>query len=646
MRVISLTRWHDARRREDGAIAIMAALLTTVLLIATAMVLDFGLVRLDRQQVKTETDAAVMAGIAAGDNGSGQFFPFRAVCSALSYLQADGPFAGLPADICSSSALAATSSTVCSTDPSTHATYAQDTTSGGVKYHVIIQSPYSTTASGWTVEGLSTLAGDQSTQGGCDQLGVEVYEARPPGLGSLATTSDLHFGVRSAARAFVGGNDMIAPALILLERTACSALTVGSAGAGTATFIAVHGTAGTPGSIHLDSSATGAGCGSGSNQQLIQGKQNDGVVAYGSPAPTGSPGVISAVAAATGVTSGTIYDALTNVYGTTSTSGTGVDKDPVAGRQLVGRTPIDIRYRLGVRAAISAVAGTWGNSTGWTVAGCNPTAAQLAVTTKLWIDCTGNSGISLSNVTIQAANIYFNGFIKGGSVSMPNATQVQISNTSAGGGTINANAINLSNNTGFCVRSTCGTTAADNCSSSATLAQARVFVRQGGVNASGGVLRLCNATMLLLGNDTTSGCVPATDGTAPTATPCSGTAGNSTISVTGQTVFDWTAPNAYAGAIPVASQIAAWANLEDLALWSESAGLYKFSGGGGMNTVGVYMVPNGSPVNVGGGSSQTLVNAQYIARTFSVSGGGTLSMTTDPQNAVTIPAVTGHLLIR
>jgi hypothetical protein len=98
--------------------------------------------------------------------------------------------------------------------------------------------------------------------------------------------------------------------------------------------------------------------------------------------------------------------------------------------------------------------------------------------------------------------------------------------------------------------------------------------------------------------------------------------------------------------VPEANQATAYANLEDLAMWSEAAGFFKFAGGGGMNTVGVYMVPNGSPVSVGGGSNQTLTNAQYIARTFAVSGGGTLTLTTDPKNAVNIPTITGFVLVR
>ena len=645
-----LTRAPRLRRRETGAVAILAAVSMTALLVVVAMVLDFGLVRVDRQKVKSLADSTAMSGIVAGDAGTGEVYTYRAVCGALSYLKSHDAFAALPADMCTSASLTANSSVRCTGTASTHVAYDHELVSGPVTYRVIIKSPYVLSEGSWSEESMSTLSGDQSTMDGCDQVGVIITQKRKPGLGSIATDGDLAFAMRSASRALVSGQDSLAPALILLERTACSALTVGSAGGGSGTYIQVHGSGATPGSIHLDSVASGADCGSGSNQQLIQGKQNDGVVAYGSVSPAGTAGVITSAAVRKGVAANIVYDNLNQVYGTTSTSGTGASKIAVSGRDAVGRMPVDKRYRASVRTAISSASSVWGSSAGWTVAGCNPGAAALAVTTKLWIDCTGSSGITLNDKTIQASEVYFNGFVKNGKVAMPNATRVYVSNTASGGAAISSAALSLGNTNGFCIRSTCGTATTDKCSTTSTTNRARLFIRQGNIDATGGTLRLCNTTAFLLGGNTTTGCVPSTDGpepvgNPPTTIPC-GTAGNSTLSVTGGATFDWTAPNEYATGIPTANQPTAYGNFEDLALWSESAGSYKFSGGGGMNTVGVYMVPNGSPVNVGGGSSQTLTNAQYVARTFSVTGGGTLSLTTDPKNAVTIPTINGYVLVR
>ena len=631
-------------REERGAIAIMTALFMTALLVVTALVLDFGILRVDRQVLKSLADSAAMSGVTAGDTGGDRVYSSRAVCGALTYVKTYRDLETLPDDLCATAALALTSNVKCdSTNTSTFASYDQTVTTHGTTYRVIIKSPYVLSDGGWSEEDLAASTADQSTVGGCDQLGVQIIQTRSPGLGSLATEGDLSFGIRSVARVLVGGEGRLAPALMLLERTACSVLTVGSAGAGTGTYINVHGTGDTPGSIHIDTAATGSDCGSGSNQQAMQGKQNDGIVAYGSPSPTGSSGVISSVARYNGVATNIVYDSVNSVYGTTGLSGTGSTKTAVTPRALLTRSPVDLRYRAGVRTAIAATTPVWALTSatapaaGWTVAGCNPTAAQLAVLTKLWINCQGSSGITLTS-TIQASEIFFNGFIKGGTISMPNATRVYVSDTAADGSRINSSAVTFSNGNGFCVRTSCTTA----CSATTTSSRARVFVRRGRVDVTGGTLRLCNSTLFLLGGDTAGGCVPTTDGFAPTTTPCTGTvsttpAGSSQISVSGGTVFDWRAPNEFSSTIPTANQASAWADFEDLALWSESAGDYKFAGGGGMVTVGVYMVPNASPVSVGGGSTQTLINAQYIARTFAVSGGGTLSLTTDPRNVVTIP---------
>jgi hypothetical protein len=650
------TRRIGISRRDDrGAVAVVVAASLTMLLISVALVLDFGLVRLDRQQVRKLTDNAVMAGLVESDNGTGDVYSYRAVCGALSYLRSSTALSGLPESFCAPPSLAGFTKVVCDADvPGTHVSYDHTVSSGGVTYRVVIRSPY-VLASTWREETLATRVTDGSEYDGCDQLGVEVYHARKPGLGSLATSGDLTFALRSVARAIIAGDDTLSPSLLILERTNCSVLTVGAAGGGTGTFINVNGAGASPGSIHVDSNGTGPGCGGGSNQQIMQGKQNDGIVAYGSTSPTGSPGLISSVAKFNGIADNVIGDDPNKVYGTTSVSGTGVDKIPARGRPLIGRKPVDRRYRTAVRNAIFGANPVWGNTAGWTVSGCNPGPAQLAAA-KLYIDCPRNAGITLNNTTISSSEIYFNGFIKGGLLSMPNATRVYVSNTiMTSGGYVNdaagisADAITLSNNTGFCVRATCGTTAAAACPTTSATGRARVLVRNGTINASGGVLRLCNTTVVMLGGRKSDGCVPPTDNLPPTTTPCAGSAvpsGTGTISVSGGGVFDWTAPNLYVGAIPDADRATAWGDFEDLALWSETSGTYAFSGGGGMKTRGVYMIPNGSPVTVGGGSAQNLVNAQYVARTFSVNGGGTLSITTDANNAVSVPTVRAYILIR
>ena len=55
------------RRRSDerGVVAVIVAVSMTALLVAVGMVLDFGLVRIDRQVDKAAADSATAAGLQA-----------------------------------------------------------------------------------------------------------------------------------------------------------------------------------------------------------------------------------------------------------------------------------------------------------------------------------------------------------------------------------------------------------------------------------------------------------------------------------------------------------------------------------------------------------------------------------------------------
>src|SRR3954464_14634422 len=82
-------RARSRRRDEQGAVAIIVAISVTFMAVAAGMVLDFGLVRIDRQIDKSAADAAVTAGLHALKAGDDKPRPFRGVCTALRYLQAN-----------------------------------------------------------------------------------------------------------------------------------------------------------------------------------------------------------------------------------------------------------------------------------------------------------------------------------------------------------------------------------------------------------------------------------------------------------------------------------------------------------------------------------------------------------------------------
>ncbi len=90
------------RNRDDrGAVAIIVALSIALLVVASTLVLDFGLVRADRQENKLAADDAVMAGLHAADGGGTDVYTYRGVCGALDFLKANKPeLSGLPGFTC------------------------------------------------------------------------------------------------------------------------------------------------------------------------------------------------------------------------------------------------------------------------------------------------------------------------------------------------------------------------------------------------------------------------------------------------------------------------------------------------------------------------------------------------------------------
>ena len=121
-------------------------------------------------------------------------------------------------------------------------------------------------------------------------MGVVITPDRKPGLGSLATSSDLVTRTRSVGRVEIGAGGY-APAMLLLKRTGCPVLNTGGSGGGS--FIRVDGAVSSdgksqPGTIHADTD--GSSCTGGSNQNIFLGRANNGIVAYAAPT-VGNPTV-------------------------------------------------------------------------------------------------------------------------------------------------------------------------------------------------------------------------------------------------------------------------------------------------------------------------------------------------------------------
>jgi Flp pilus assembly protein TadG len=636
---LSARRDHD----ESGVVAIIVAVAMVGLLLAGALVLDFGLVRVERQGNKLAADSAVTAGLRAGDTGGGQMNTAAAVCGALDFLRANNPsLSGLPANGCPPPA-----NTVCSpTDPTTWTTYTATTSSGRTTYEVTIQSPYTFEGSGFPEDDLPSLTSDVGMDEweGCDQVAVMVRQSTERSLGVLAGDDDLTTRIRSVGRVNLGDGKQ-APALLLLDRKNCGVLTVGSSGGGSTSEIKVYGSADQPGTIHADTDASA--CGS----SVFVGNKTDGLIAYSS-LDESKPGSLTSVAGFMAKPMSAVRDDPNKVYGFSAKDSTspGTKLEPT-GRSIVTREPVDNRYLEGVRDAVAEANGTAFNQTSFTsptwktLTACGTRnastveALNLTAADRLYVNCSGYN----SNAPLRAGTIYFNG---GGisNANMPNATRVYIKSA-------DADAIRLTNGNTFAVRG--GDAGTSTCTDDAGLGQtAKLVISSGKITATGGVLRLCNTAVVLMGG-APDACLPAPGFVQePTSTPCSGGTGTGQVSIAGGASQDWTAPNEHAAAIPEAAQTAAWrGNLEDLALWSESYGgnsnpSYSMAGGSGMHMVGVFMTPNATPFTVTGGGSQDLNNAQYIATSFVVKGGASLKMRVDPNTVVSLPAFDRWTLVR
>lgn len=689
-------------RNEQGVVAIIVALLVSMLAVVAGMVIDFGLVRIDRQVDKAAADAAATAGLHALNVGDSKARPFVGVCTAVRYLRANSARFGAVtstsgtwttgtglgvANGCTDTTLR---NQVCT--PGTPASWARYTWAGtwqGEPLRVEIQSGYLLSATtGWAEDTLTSAKADADDKAqGCDQLSVVITQNRKPGLGSLATSSDMVSSIRSVGRVALGTGGY-APAMLLLKRTGCPVLQSGSASG--VSFIHVLGAVSSsgfsqPGTIHSDSDG-GGGCSGGSNQNIFLGKGTDGIVAYAAPQvanptlpdPT-KPGQITSVAGANSKPMNYIRDLLANAYNSAALNAAGAAaaaKTEAVGRALVTRQPVDSRYLPGAKTAISQASSLFGSVTPTNavslgfikLVGCKPSQADinglnLLPTSRLYIDCTTNAGFAGngSNLSINAETVVFNGSVApSATISLPNAHHVYIN----GNGTADSIVLGGSG-AKFTMNTTSNLDASNHCATTRSSNKAALYVRDGDIKESNGaLLQLCKTTVYMMAGKS-DGCTPSYDpldsaqtAPAPTSTPCSGGLGTGQFTQTGGDI-DWTAPDQYDGMMladgtPDLLKAPAWSDpggQEDLALWSESgtnsSSTYNMNGGGVFRVRGVYMVPNADPFSIGGGGTMNLANAQFIASSIALNGTTTnITMQVDPNAAVTLPKLNVVGLVR
>ena len=68
------------------------------------------------------------------------------------------------------------------------------------------------------------------------------------------------------------------------------------------------------------------------------------------------------------------------------------------------------------------------------------------------------------------------------------------------------------------------------------------------------------------------------------------------------------------------------------------------AGGTGVALSGIFFSPEAAPFGLSGGGTWGQQNAQFIAFQLQVSGGGTLTLSPDPQKSVKVPTLAGTLI--
>lgn len=641
------------QRDEQGAVAVLTALCAVGLCVAAALVVDLGLMRVDRQVAKSAQDSAALAGV----NGlvpnihNATFHPFAGVCTALNYLKANSPdYATFSTSTWSDGAGGAIAGDGCDASkasqvcvPGNRATWARFTgTTADGRSQVYIQSGYTVSADpvdtvsggAFPEESLPVYASDSGavTSGGCDQVAVIISETRNTTLGAPAAAS-MGTRVRSVARVLV--EPPKSPfALLILEQHNCQVLANGANGVAA---IEVQGYQDSPGMIHSDSAGDGANC----NKALMVGTKSDGIVAKKAPL-TSDPGQISTVATSNQI------DTTDNVYAEPKVAGSVPISSGVVTRDVVDRV-----FLSGVRARVADSAFAWNAGSGWgtaapttpvstqldpsgnpwTVMGCPAAAAVVTAAPRVLVKCPNlNSSVTFSDAT----HIIFTGEVGGGSsvVRMPKAINVYVHGNTGPNGTGAAAGTELSmHNAG---QATCGSSPE----------RARLFIRAGKLDITGGTFQACNTSIILLGGYS-DGCLPAVNGTYYANGKVCDTltkTGNGLLNMGGNAIVDWTAPSTVPDTTP-ANLVpqAARDELEDLMFWSETYGVHGLGGGGSVHLSGVFVAPNADALKLNGNPAWDVLNSQYVVRTLENNGGAVFKMQPMPSLPVAPPSISFYL---
>jgi Flp pilus assembly protein TadG len=566
---------------EDGVVAVFTIIVLFALLGIAALVLDLAGMRAQRTHDRGAADLAATA--AARSLSTSQGSDMVTACNdawaySVANLSVPTPTGSMP---CGAFA------TTC------NPTVARTATRTTGDYTVTITNPVPDTS---TLMGTHTLGG--ATQGinasidgaACQRIGVTIAHARSSVFAQIFGTKSSTTHSSSVSLALLGSTKGAAPGLLILEPSACNALTASGQG-----NIVVQAVGDAPGFIAVDSSGTGGSgtnsCTSGGRYAIDASGNGSASIIADPSASSGAAGVIDLYALAPGQGNTHAYDP--------SDVPTRVSPQPKAQSAPATRYPVDAKYNCKA-AGYDGVIGTSDDCAAATPtsdyidqlkrlydtsAPYNAPTVPAGFTTYPRAGVPGDScSPSGAAITLPAGNWYIN---------CPAGFKVSNIFTIGSGNIVFAGGVNVQGNS-LTVNPTKG---------AATI----VYIRSGDIaKAAQASLYLHNTTVLLQ-----SGAINFGGG--------SGT-------------LDWSAPTDSSSPY------------DALALWSESASGQTMGGQSNLNLVGVFFTPNSAFTFTGQGQ-QYQARAQFVSRTLLASGQGTLNISPDPNHGFYIPRV-GDRLIR
>jgi hypothetical protein len=580
---------------ERGVVLIMMTLLLVTFIVFLALVVDIGLLRMDRRTDHLAADAAATAGVTGLDPFSGGDAE-QACATAWDYFLLNVPDEGLnptPPD-CTAFANACNSAIVRTASISTG------------PYTVEIVQPVPDSHAFMTDQDLNP----DVDGGACQRLGVEITRQRDYVFARVLGLESTDTSVSAVARIGVGlGAGELVP-LLLLEPIACDALYTSGQGKVTVRYFED-----TPGIIVVDSDASKTTnpnrCSTNSWSIDSKGTQNGWIRAIPVPGQTISSAILSyALSGAPGANAASAYDpndlasavAPADISDPTEPPSTWfrLYPEPFPTSRRITRAPIDWRYNCrtsypdydrdapgtggipvmgcpetatrsphidNLRSQYGDVSDIGSNPPGtfsrWTdthTCAYQPSDPDVIVTGDWWIDCP--TGLTINN------NVTFSG----GSIVADGPIEVRGGSLAINDGSSSDEIVYIRSGRLYKVAQ-----------ASISMTQTFVYLDDGWIDFGGG----------------------------------SGS-------------LTWTAP--IGGTTNTTAN-----NFEDLALWSESRDVHRLGGQAGNQLEGTLFTPNADPFILTGQAGQFQTAAQFLTRRLEVGGQGEVSMHPDPDRITLIP---------